>query len=125
MKGKHPISLAFPTLVGLYAVAWIISLATGLGDVQKLVAAGTYLAVPGALAAVQLTSAALAPRHRAAAIVLALSSTLSLAAIASDGDLGHAGLTTAEVGFQLLQAAVIAAVSALAWTSLARKPAIA
>jgi hypothetical protein len=36
----------------------------------------------------------------------ALAATLSLAAVAADGDLGAAGLSTAEVGCQVLIAAV-------------------
>jgi phage tail protein X len=105
----------------VYGAGAVVALTSGLGDLGKVLTAGTYVSIPGPLAAVQLVAAWRASKgSRPATVVLALAMTLSLAAILFDGDFGHAGLSTAQIGFQALQAALIATVAALAWASVLR-----
>jgi hypothetical protein len=106
-----------PMLI-MYLAGAALALATGLGDLGKVLTAGSYVSVPGPLAVVQLVAAWRAPRSRAATVVLALSMSLSVAAILFDGDLGHAGLSTVQAVFQTTLAAVIVCVAGLAWAAL-------
>lgn len=108
----------FKAMLIMYLAGAALALATGLGDLGKVLVAGSLVSVPGPLAAVQLTAAWRAPRSRAAAVVLALSMTLSVAAVLFDGDVGHAGLTTVQAVFQAALAAFIVVVAARAWAAL-------
>src|SRR4051794_8342943 len=108
----------YKAMLIMYLAGVALALATGLGDLAKVLSAGTVVSVPGPLAAVQVVSAWRAPTSRAATVVLALSMTISVAAILFDGDIGHAGLSTVQLVFQSLLAAVIVGVAALAWAAL-------
>jgi hypothetical protein len=102
-------------LMAGYAVGAVIAVSDGLASFGDAITNGTYLNAPGPLIAVQAVAAFAALRgYRAGAVVLALATTLGLAAAAFDGDVGHAGLTTPEVAFQVLEVVPIAAVWALA-----------
>src|SRR4051794_9282953 len=115
---------AYKAMLIMYLAGVALAIATGLGDVGKVLVAGTFVSVPGPLAAIQLVAAWRAPTSRAATVVLALSMTLSVAAVLFDGDVGHAGLSTVQLVFQALLSALIVAVAAMAWASLvARRPA--
>jgi hypothetical protein len=106
---------AISSLLVIYFLGAVVAVADGLATVGQAVSKGTYLNAPGPLIAVQALAALAALRgYRAGAVVLTLACTLSLAAAAFDGDVGHAGLTTAEVALQAIQVALIAAVWALA-----------
>jgi hypothetical protein len=101
-------------LMASYAVGALIAVSDGLATPGEALTKGTYLNAPGPLIAIQAVAALAALRgRRAGTIVLALATSLSLAATAFDGDVGHAGLTSAEVAFQLVEVAAIAAVWAL------------
>src|SRR3954467_9079379 len=91
-------------LMAGYAVGAVIAVSDGLATSGEAITKGTYLSAPGPLIAVQ-AAAALAPLrgHRAGAAVLALTRPLGPAPAAFDGDVGHAGLTSAEVAFQVLE----------------------
>jgi hypothetical protein len=112
-------------LMTSYALGAVIAVSDGLATFGEAVAKGTYLNAPGPLIVVQAAAAlALLRGYRAGAVVLALATTLSLAAAAFDGDVGHSGLTTAEVAFQLFEVAAIAAVWILVLGRLvSRRPA--
>jgi hypothetical protein len=108
-------SLAFTAfaLVVLSVVGAFIADAEGLAGFGHAVGpAGSVLSVPLPVLAVEAGGAlgAAFARGRGArfafGVPAALAATLSLAAVAADGDLGAAGLSTAEVGCQVLIAAV-------------------
>jgi hypothetical protein len=102
-------------LMASYALGALVAVSDGLATFGEAITKGTYLNAPGPLIAVQAAAALAALRgSRAGAAVLALATTLSLAAASFDGDVGHTGLTTAEVAFQAIQVAAIAAVWCLA-----------
>jgi hypothetical protein len=102
---------AILTLITSYALGAVIAVTDGLATFGAAITKGTYLNAPGPLIAVQAAAAFAALRgYRAGAAVLALVTTLSLAAAAFDGDVGHSGLSTAQVAFQLFEVAAIAAV---------------
>src|SRR3954449_11458934 len=104
---------AILTLLAGYAIGAVIAISDGLATTGDAIANGTYLNAPGPLIVIQAVAAFAALRgYRAGAAVLALATTLSLAAAAFDGDVGHAALTTPEVAFQAIEVALIAAV----WT---------
>ncbi len=113
------------TLIASYALGAVIAVSDGLAGLGEALTKGTYLSAPGPLIAVQAAAAlALLRGYRAGAVVLALATTLSLAAAAFDGDVGHSGLSTAEVALQLVEVAAIAAVWVLAIGRLVnRRPA--
>lgn len=116
---------AMKAMTVVYLTGAMVALASGLGDLGTVLVSGTYVSMPGPLAAVQLLAAWRAGQgSRPATVVLALAMTLSVAAILFDGDFGHAGLSAAQVGLQAVQAAVIGTVAALAWAALlVRRPA--
>src|SRR4051794_14607473 len=98
-------------LMASYALGAVIAVSDGLASFGDAITNGTYLNAPGPLIAVQAAAAfALLRGYRAGAVVLTLATTLSLAAAAFDGDVGHTGLSTAEVAFQAIEVALIAAV---------------
>jgi hypothetical protein len=106
---------AVSALIGVYVAGAVIAVADGLASAGQAASRGTYLSAPGPLIAVQAAAAVAALRgNRAGAIALTTASTLSLAAAAFDGDVGHAGLSSAEVGLQAIEVALIAAVWAFA-----------
>jgi hypothetical protein len=109
-------------LAGTYLIGAVIALATGVGQPSDVLGKGTKLSAPGLIVAAELLGAFLATRHRAGAVLVLLASGLSLAAAAFDGDVGHAGLTGAEVAWQGVEVAASAMVFALAAARLTRRP---
>src|SRR3954469_18627868 len=106
---------AILTLITSYAIGAAIAVSDGLATVGEAITRGTYLNAPGPIIAVQAAAAIAALRgYRAGAVVLSLATTLSLAAAAFDGDVGHAGLSTVEVALQAIEVVLIAAFWALA-----------
>jgi hypothetical protein len=113
---------AISALLAIYIAGAVVAVADGLATVGEAVSKGTYLNAPGPLIAVQAGAALAALRgHRAGAVVLALACTLSLAAAAFDGDVGHAGLSSMEVAFQAIQVVAIGAVWLVALSRIARR----
>jgi NADH:ubiquinone oxidoreductase subunit 6 (subunit J) len=109
-------------LAGTYLIGAVIALATGLGNPADVLTNGTRLSAPSFIVAAELLGALLATRYRAGAVLVLLASGLSLAAAGFDGDVGHAGLTRAEVAWQGVEVAVSALVFALAAARLTRRP---
>src|SRR3954447_26488746 len=98
-------------LMAGYALGAVIAVSDGLATAGEAITKGTYLNAPGPLIAVQAAAAIATLRgYRAGAVVLSLATSLSLAAAAFDDDIGHNGLSTAELAFQLFEVAAIAAV---------------
>jgi hypothetical protein len=109
-------------LAGTYLIGAVIALATGLSTAGDVVGNGTRLSAPSFIIVVELLGALLAMRYRAGAVLVRLASGLSLAAAAFDGDVGHVGLTGAEVAWQGVEVAASAVVFALAAARLTRRP---
>ena len=109
-------------LAGTYLIGAAIALATGLGHPADVLTNGTRLSAPSVIVAAELRGALLATRYRAGAVLVLLASGLSLAAAGFDGDVGHAGLTRAEVAWQGVEVAASALVFALAAARLTRRP---
>jgi hypothetical protein len=109
-------------LAGTYLIGAAIALATGLGSLTDVLTNGTKLSAPSFIIVAELLGALLALRYRAAAVLVLLASGLSLAAAGFDGDVGHAGLTRAEVAWQAVEVAASAVVFALAAARLTRRP---
>jgi hypothetical protein len=109
-------------LAGTYLIGAVIALATGLAGPADVLTNGTRLSAPSFIVLAELLGAFLATRHRAGAVLVLLASGLSLAAAGFDGDVGHAGLTRAEVAWQGVEAAASALVFALAAARLTRRP---
>jgi hypothetical protein len=109
-------------LAGTYLIGAAIALATGLGDPADVLTNGTRLSAPSFIVAAELLGALVAVRRRAGAVLVLLASGLSLAAAGFDGDVGHAGLTRAEVAWQGVEVAASAVVFALAAARLTRRP---
>jgi hypothetical protein len=106
---------AILTLITSYAIGAAVAVSDGLATAGEAITKGTYLNAPGPLIAVQAAAAIATLRgYRAGAVVLSLATTLSLAAAAFDGDVGHNGLSTGEVALQAIEVVLIAAVWALA-----------
>src|SRR4051794_36901786 len=102
------LSTTFSALLATYVVGAVVAVADGLATVGEAVSKGTYLNAPGPLIVVQAAAALAALRgYRAGAVLLTLACTLSLAAAAFDGDVGHLGLSAAEVAFQAGEIACI------------------
>jgi|SRR4051794_22346033 hypothetical protein len=102
---------AILTLLAGYAIGAVIAISDGLATTGDAITNGTYLNAPGPLILIQAAAAVAALRgSRAGTGILALAMSLSLAASAFDGDVGHSGLSTAEIAFQLIEVAAIAAV---------------
>jgi hypothetical protein len=109
-------------LAGTYLIGAAIALATGLGGLADVLGNGTRLSAPGFIVVAELLGAFVATRHRAGAVLVLVASGVSLAAAAFDGDVGHAGLTGAEVAWQGVEVAASAVMFALAATRLTRRP---
>jgi hypothetical protein len=106
----------------LYLAGIVLALSGDLAELGTAIANGSKLNAPLPIIAVQLIGGAVAVRAdgRAAIIGAALllaACTLSLAAVAFDGDLGAQGLSAGQVAYQLL----ITATTAATWVLAARR----
>jgi hypothetical protein len=100
------------TLAGLYLAGIALAVGGGLAPLGTAIASGSKVNAPLPIIAAELLGGALLLRgRRPGAVLLAAACTLSLAAVAFDGDVGAAGLSAGQVGYQLL----IAAATAAAW----------
>ncbi len=114
-------------LLAALAALYVAGIALALsGDlVQSLgtaIANGSKVNAPLPIVAVQLLGGIVALRAKGrpatiGAIVLLAACTLSLAAVAFDGDLGAQGLSTGQVAYQ----AAIAATTAVTWVLAVRR----
>jgi hypothetical protein len=117
MTSRLPHLLA--ALAALYVAGIVLALSGDLASLGDAIANGSKVNAPLPIIAVQLLGGVIAVRAkgRAAligAILLLAACTLSLAAVALDGDLGSQGLSAGQVAYQLLIAAVTAATWVLA-----------
>jgi hypothetical protein len=118
-----------PQLLAALAVLYLAGIALALsGDLASLgdaIANGSKVNAPFPIIAVQLIGGVVAWRatgkaRTIGAILLLAACTLSLAAVALDGDLGSQGLSAAQVAYQLLITAATAATWLLALRRLRR-----
>lgn len=100
------------TLVVLYLAGIVLAVAGDFTSLTTAVANGSQLNAPAPIIAAQLLGGVLLLRGRRAGGVLLLAAcTLSLAAVAFDGDLGADGLSAGQVAYQL----AITAATAVTW----------
>jgi hypothetical protein len=114
--GRSLAAMTLPRLLTTLAVLYLAGIVLALtGDVASLGGAilnGSKLNAPLVIIAAQLAGGVLLLRGRRAGGVLLLAAcTLSLAAVASDGDLGAQGLSAGQVAYQL----AITAATAVTW----------
>src|SRR6478672_4518171 len=110
------LSRTIPALVLFYVAGAVWAASDGLASLGDAILNGTVLNAPLVIVAAQALGSLAAlrasgGRARAGAALVLLACTVSLAAVAFDGDLGHAGLTGLQVGWQV----VIAVFTALTW----------
>jgi hypothetical protein len=105
-------------LLVLYLAGAVWGAAEGFASFGDALLNGTYISAPLPIIGVQLVGAAIAlrgGRPRAGAALTLLPCTASLAAVAFDGDLGHAGLDGVHVAYQV----VITTVTVVTWCAAA------
>lgn len=116
------LSRTAPALVALYAAGAVWAAAAGLASFGEALVNGSVINAPLVIVLAQGLGALLVVRARgrrgavAGALLALLACSASLAAVAFDGDLGHAGLSGAQVAYQVL----ISAVTVLCWVGAAR-----
>jgi hypothetical protein len=111
------------TLAGLYVAGIALAVGGDLAPLGTAIASGSRLNAPLPIIAAQLLGGCLLLRgRRPGAALLVAACALSLAAAVFDGDVGAAGLSTAQVGYQLLIAAATAAtlLASLRWRAPSR-----
>ena len=106
----------------LYLAGIVLALSGDLAELGAAIANGSKLNAPLPIIAVQLIGGAVAVRANGrpaiiGAIFLLAACTLSLAAVAFDGDLGSQGLSGGQVAYQLL----ITATTATTWVVAVRQ----
>jgi hypothetical protein len=106
----------------LYLAGIVLALSGDLAELGAAIANGSKLNAPLPIIAVQLIGGAVAVRANGrpaiiGAIFLLAACTLSLAAVALDGDLGAQGLSGGQVAYQLL----ITATTATTWVLAVRR----
>jgi hypothetical protein len=107
------------TLLALDALGFAVALATGLADPLPGFLNGSRTHAPLVIWGAQALGVWLlvARGRRAGGVLALLACTVSLAAVAFDGDLGHAGLGAGNVAIQV----AIAAATAALWLDLAAR----
>src|SRR5262245_513330 len=110
------------TLAALYLAGIALALSGDLASLGDAIANGSKVNAPLPIIAVQLLGGAVALRATGKArtigtILLLAACTLSLAAVALDGDLGSQGLSSGQVAYQL----VITAATAATWVLAVRR----
>src|SRR3954468_4833152 len=106
----------------LYLLGIALALSGDLAPLGDAIANGSEVNAPFPIIAVQLLGGAVALRANGrpaliGAIVLLAACTLSLAAVAFDGDLGSDGLSAGQVAYQVL----ITATTATTWVLAVRR----
>src|SRR3954468_11868199 len=90
------------TLAVLYLAGIVLALTGDLASLGGAIVNGSVLNAPLVIIGAQLIGGALAvPGRRLGAVLLLAACTLSLATAAFDGDVGHAGLSSGQVAYQL------------------------
>jgi hypothetical protein len=107
----------------LYLLGIALALSGDIASLGAAIANGSKVNAPLPIIAVQLIGGAVALRAhgrpaKIGAVLLLAACTLSLAAVAFDGDLGSQGLSTGQVAYQLLITATTATTWVLAVRSL-------
>jgi hypothetical protein len=117
MTSSRPLTLALAALIALNAIGYVVALATGLVDPLPGLLNGSRTHAPLVIWGAQALGVWLlvARGRRAGGALALLACTVSLAAVAFDGDLGHTGLGAGHVAVQL----AIAAATAALWVQLA------
>jgi hypothetical protein len=118
---RTPLARAVAVLFAVNAAGILIAVTDDLASLGTALTAGSVVSVPLVIMAAYALGALVLP-GRAGAGLVALASTVSLAAFAADGDLGHAGLTAAQVAFQVVVGIVTAGVLAVALRTLVNRP---
>jgi hypothetical protein len=124
---RLPLSQLLAGLAVLYLAGIGLALAGDLASLGGAIANGSEVNAPLPIIAAQLLGGVVAVRaggraRLAGALLLLAACTLSLAAAAADGDLGHDGLAPAQVAFQLLIVAATAGTWLVAARQLSRRP---
>src|SRR3954452_23279257 len=100
------------TLAVLYLAGIVLALTGDLASLGGAIVNGSKLNAPLPIIAAQLIGGVLALRgRRLGAVLLLAACTLSLAAVAFDGDLGSQGLSAGQVAYHL----AITAATAVTW----------
>src|SRR3954447_730348 len=110
----------------LYLLGIALALSGDLAPLGDAIANGSEVNAPSPIIAVQLLGGAVALRANGrpaliGAIVLLAACTLSLAAVAFDGDLGSDGLSAGQVAYQVLITATTATTWVLALRRISRR----
>jgi hypothetical protein len=116
MTSRLQLSHTLSALGLLYLLGVALALSGGLASLGDAIASGSKVNAPLPIIAVQLLGGAVAVRAKGrvaiiGAILLLAACTLSLAAVAFDGDLGAQGLSAGQVAYQVL----ITATTATTW----------
>jgi len=102
-------------LAGLYLAGIALAVGGDLAPLGTAIASGSKVNAPLPIIAAELLGGALLLRgRRPGGALLVGACSLSLAAVAFDGDVGAAGLSAGQVGYQLLITAATAATCAVA-----------
>jgi hypothetical protein len=110
-----PRTALIPLLL-LNALGYVVAVATGLVDPLPGLLNGSRTSAPLIIWGAQTVGVVLLARgHRGGAVLTLLACTVSLAAAAFDGDLGHAGLGPGHVAIQV----AIAAATIVLWAATA------
>jgi len=122
MPTPRPLLVCLATLLALNAIGYAVALATGIVDPVPGFLNGSKTHAPLVIWAAQSIGIALLARGRRAGGALALlACTVSLAAVAFDGDLAAAGLGAGQIAIQVAIASLTAALWALTAARLAQR----
>jgi hypothetical protein len=109
-------------LVVSFLIGALIADATGVGTLADALGNGTKLSAPSFMIVVDaLAALAVARGRRGGAYVLLAITSLSLAAIAFDGDLGNDALSPGHVVWQVVEVLLTAATWTLALAAVTRR----
>ena len=122
MTSRLQLSHSIAALGLLYLAGIALALSGDLASLGDAIAGGSKINAPLPIVAVQLLGGVIAVRAEGrpaaiGAVLLLAACTLSLAAVAFDGDLGAQGLSTGQVAYQLL----ITATTATTWVLAVRR----
>src|SRR4051812_38002981 len=122
MTPRLQLSHALSALGLLYILGVALALSGDLASLGEAIANGSKVNAPLPIIVVQLVGGAVAVRAKGrpaiiGAILLLAACTLSLAAVAFDGDLGSDGLSAGQVAYQVL----ITATTATTWVLAVRR----
>jgi hypothetical protein len=117
-----PLTLCLLALLAADAIGFAVALATGLADPGPGLVNGSRTHAPLVIWAAQTLGVALlvsGRARRAGGALTLLACTVSLGAVAFDGDLAHAGLGAGHIAIQLATAALTAGLWVLTAARLA------